>query len=170
MIPINQMVPRGVYRIHSRNLVVGVWNGKNGFIGIREKFRDKFLFTEYHWETGTPYGTAKPLELITTLPEDIELREMTDPYCDKCGQPTIFKKDNPEDEGTHRGLGTHYHADMTSLCDGAYSSIRTYKPLFDFLEPLDKEEIRRINKEYDEKYGGDRLKGYIQRDKDADKA
>lgn len=50
-----------LYRLRSRNLSFGIYNKDNkGFIGIRTKFGSKFLDTEYHWDTGAPYGTACP--------------------------------------------------------------------------------------------------------------
>lgn len=52
-----------LYRIYSRNLSFGVFHKKSsGFIGIREKFGYEYLFTEYHFDTGAPYGTVHPLE------------------------------------------------------------------------------------------------------------
>jgi hypothetical protein len=75
MIPQEEMVERGVYTLKSRNLVVGVWNGASGFIGIRLKFRSEYLFTEYHYDQGAPYGTAKPQVLLGVLPKGIEPRE-----------------------------------------------------------------------------------------------
>ena len=49
-----------VYEIQSRNLSYGVFDGKYGFIGIREKFGNRYLFTEYHYEQGAPFGTVTP--------------------------------------------------------------------------------------------------------------
>lgn len=63
-IPIEQCVKYGLYKIYSRNLTLGVYDGNGGFVGIREKFGDEYLFTEYHWDTGEPFGTVMPLELI----------------------------------------------------------------------------------------------------------
>lgn len=61
-----------LYRLLSRNLRCGVFDGKLGFIGIRTKFSDRFLFTEYHWDVGPAnYGTAMPKEEICQLPDDI---------------------------------------------------------------------------------------------------
>ncbi len=38
-----------LYRVHSRNLNLGVYRTDDkGFIGIRHKFGSRFLFTEYH--------------------------------------------------------------------------------------------------------------------------
>ena len=36
------------------------------------KFERRYLFTEFHWDTGPPYGTANPLECIKNCPiEDL---------------------------------------------------------------------------------------------------
>lgn len=69
---IEDCIARRVYKIRCRNLPYGVWNGKDGFIGIRLQFDDRYLFTEYHWDTGAPYGTVR--EAIDTgidIPKDI---------------------------------------------------------------------------------------------------
>lgn len=75
-IPMDQMEPRRVYRLQSRNLLAGVWNPETrGFIGIRRKFDSEYLFTEYHYEVDPRIGTASPLEALDMLPENIELKE-----------------------------------------------------------------------------------------------
>jgi hypothetical protein len=52
-----------LYKLMSRNLKYGVFNKEtNGFTGLRRKFGSVFLFEEYHWDTGAPYGTVHPLE------------------------------------------------------------------------------------------------------------
>lgn len=73
-IKLEDCIHRRVYRLNSRNLSFGVFNGKNGFIGIRTKFNSRFLDTEDHWDTGAPHGTAKPTELLTEeiLPDNIQ--------------------------------------------------------------------------------------------------
>lgn len=115
-IPIDELVPRGIYRLYSRNLLVGVWNGKTdkwcGFVGIREKFGDRFLFSEYHWDTGAPYGTARPLELIGIVPEGIDLQEGY--------HPEQYKEKYPE-----KYQGEFFYEN---------------KELFDVLAPYDKAE------------------------------
>lgn len=148
MIPIAELVPRGVYRLHSRNLLVGVWDGGTGFIGIREKFHDEYLFKEFHWEQGSPYGTAKPLELLTTLPEDIEIKEHTPTICTACRKPAHWNK-NEDNE-----FGKWFHTeDGTLLCEGGHPATSTYKPLFDFLKPFDEEASKQSRKEWMDKYG-----------------
>ena len=64
-IPLDQCKHGFLYRITSRNLNTGVYNAKTkGFIGIREKFGDLYLFTEYHWDLGPPHGTVRPIEIL----------------------------------------------------------------------------------------------------------
>lgn len=73
MIDLRDCKDRHVYKINSRNLKIGVFREKTkGFIGIRLKFGNRFLFEEYHWDTGAPYGTTKPIEEIGVLPDSIE--------------------------------------------------------------------------------------------------
>jgi len=68
--------PRTVYRLRSRNLAYGAFDGKDGFIGIRKKFGNTFLDTEYHWDYKRgPYGTVKPLEAVAILPGGIDATE-----------------------------------------------------------------------------------------------
>ena len=68
---------RFLYRLKSRNLSLGVFNKKrNGFVGIREKFGARYLATEYHYDTGAPFGTAQPLEELEEMPAGLEAVEM----------------------------------------------------------------------------------------------
>ena len=62
-----------LYKLESRNLASGVYDGEEGFIGIRTKFSSVYLFTEYHWDQGPPYGTAIPLKEVGKVPEGIPL-------------------------------------------------------------------------------------------------
>lgn len=71
-IPLTECVRGHVYKIASRNLSYGVYDGAGGFIGIRNKFCHRYLFTEYHWDQGEPYGTVKPLEDLGSLPVGVE--------------------------------------------------------------------------------------------------
>ncbi|HET7713885.1 MAG TPA: hypothetical protein VFK94_06620 [Patescibacteria group bacterium] len=76
MIPMNDCHTRHLYRLYSRNLDFGVYDGAGGFIGIREKFDSRFLFTEYHREVGSPVGTVQPLEDLGPIPDWIDLNEI----------------------------------------------------------------------------------------------
>lgn len=100
-IPLDQCKDRRLYRLNSRNLSFGVFNkSDNGFIGLRTKFGSIYAFTEYHWDTGEPFGTANPLEeLPETLPEDILLEDaMPGAWCSNCDKQVEFRKENEPGE------------------------------------------------------------------------
>lgn len=75
-IPTRDLVHRRVYRIRSRNLVIGVWDATSrGFIGIREKFDDRFPFTEYDYGRD-PRGAVRAVDdLGVDVPAEIEMKE-----------------------------------------------------------------------------------------------
>ncbi|NDD52346.1 hypothetical protein EBZ39_00440 [bacterium] len=74
IILLEHCVDRQLYRLASRNLSLGVYNAaEKDFIGIRQKFNTEFLSSEYHWDTGEPFGTASPLEALEKLPDEILL-------------------------------------------------------------------------------------------------
>jgi hypothetical protein len=82
-----------VYRLSCHNILIGVYNGKDGFIGIREKFGHLFLDIEYLSRGcgGEPTGTdtATPKEELETVPDDTLLRVNTEgSWCAKCRKPT----------------------------------------------------------------------------------
>lgn len=59
-LPISEMEDGCLYLIHARNSHIGRWSaGERGFRILREKFGERFLFTEYHWDSNE-HGTAKP--------------------------------------------------------------------------------------------------------------
>lgn len=75
-IPMPELVPRGIYYLRSRNLISGAWNpATRGFIGIREKFDSRYLFTEYHHDADPVVGTARPVEQVGTLAPHVVLAE-----------------------------------------------------------------------------------------------
>lgn len=95
---------RVLYRIESRNLSAGVFDGKGGFVGIREKFGDFYCFTEYHWDQGTPFGTVRPIEAMgIELPVEISLQERLGSRCGVCERPARYDKAR-YDEATKAGL------------------------------------------------------------------
>lgn len=135
----SQLVHGGAYKIRSRNLSHGIWNEKTqGFVGIREKFGDLFLFTEYHHDTGGTVGTATPLAFIETCPIT-DLRE----YHSRCtnGRSTYFGAENED------GTGWRYHTDDDSRllkdkdAPGYCTTFaHTNKPLFEWLTELEERE------------------------------
>lgn len=79
-------IPRGdvtigrAYVIHARNGGVGVAVEEKGCIGYRlhrEKFGHHYLFVEYDWDEGVPYGTAIPLAEIAAEPPHDESALLT---------------------------------------------------------------------------------------------
>jgi hypothetical protein len=97
-IPLDECKDRELYRIHSRNLAFGVFNiTTKGFVGIREKFGDYYLCTEYHYETGAPYGTAYPKEKLGLMPEGMSIEACLGTVDEKTGRSVDF--DKPISEG-----------------------------------------------------------------------
>lgn len=78
MIPIEECVRGTVYKLRSRNLDVGVFDGKDSFIGWRQKFGSVFLDEEYHYDPGpngtVTRGTARPLEAIDKISDHIVVK------------------------------------------------------------------------------------------------
>ena len=62
------------YKIWIRNAYVDIWVKKDsGFIiSINKLGKNPYLFTDYHWDTGEPFGTVKPLELIEKCPFELK--------------------------------------------------------------------------------------------------
>lgn len=118
---------RYVYKIKSRNLVVGVYNANlKGFVGIRNKFNSRYLFTEYHYEN-TACGTALPIEELGSIPDHIPLEETLGVSCLNCNKTLQFIV---QDVITHRGFWEHINA--PSCGDARPCSIEN-KALFDAL-------------------------------------
>jgi hypothetical protein len=70
-VPFSDVVVGRAYVIHARNGGVGVAVKEDGRLGYelhREKFGDHYLFTEYDWDNGPPFGTAIPLTVIAAEP------------------------------------------------------------------------------------------------------
>lgn len=70
-VPPEDIVVGRAYVIHARNGGVGVAVSEEGHRGYRlhrEKFGNHFLFVEYDWDEGPPFGTAIPLGVIDAEP------------------------------------------------------------------------------------------------------
>ena len=60
-----------LYYINARNAHLGLWIPESrGFVISRFKFEKNYLFMEYHYDTGEPYGTVKPYFEIEQSPFD----------------------------------------------------------------------------------------------------
>lgn len=68
-----------LYYILGRKSHLGIWiPKKKGFIISRFKFDRNYLFLEYHWDIGIPYGTVKPFIEIEEVPFDnIEIQNLS---------------------------------------------------------------------------------------------
>lgn len=123
---------RGVYKISSRNLSYGIYDGKSGFIGIRTKFSDRYLFTEYHWDNDR-FPTVQPLEYLgIDLPDNIPITPGLQPVDDKTGRPVEF--DKPIKEG---GRGW-YFKDTNQASEDIWPVHVQNKDMFNFLEEIEK--------------------------------
>ena len=140
-IPLSECQGRYLYEIDSRNLSIGVYNpDTKGFIGIRTKFGDRYLFTEYHWDTGSPpYGTVQPIERTDLqVPVHIQLWEhYPQCFCGYCGARIKYEEDDKKWE--------HYHMDSLDdklECTKAFPrSIGVYSPLYDILDRFEKDSV-----------------------------
>lgn len=142
-IPSEECIDRHLYRINSRNLRTGVFREETGgFVGIRTKFGDRFLFEEFHWDNGEPYGTVKPIEdMGVVLPDDVELEESLGTSCLNCGVKCEYVK---WPEGGEREIvcsngfkmmvsGRWMHLEETACVDVRACSVEN-KALFDWLD------------------------------------
>lgn len=84
------LVVGGVYKLRSRNLLFGVWDGSQ-FIGMREKLGSRFLFGEAP-NTYAQRGTVTDASLVTKVPEGMDLSERGGTQCQNCRKPAAFKE------------------------------------------------------------------------------
>lgn len=142
MIPLSHCEDRVVYELHSRNLVVGVFvKDKAGFIGIREKFGSRYLFMEFHYDTGAPFGTAQPVKKLGETPKDIPLLEVLPETVDSVTmRPVAF--DRPVHEG---GKGWHF-VDTGEASEQIRPSALPNETLFEFLEGVQKSVMAKCKK------------------------
>jgi hypothetical protein len=145
-IPIEECKKGHVYYIDSRNLGFGIFDGtnKNGFIGIRSKFSSLYLFTEYHWDNGPPFGTVKPYMDLGHIPEGIPVRESWpnawEPLTEN-GKSTgewreILRRDLKEGEEPHggrKGFVDEWKDTGERTPDKVYGYHRENKEMFDHL-------------------------------------
>jgi hypothetical protein len=94
-IPEADLIHRRLYRVRSRNLVIGAWDGdKRGFIGLREKFGERYPFTEFHHDADPHVGTAQAeRDLGIDVPDEIEMSEYG-PKVERDGR-TFFTYNKP---------------------------------------------------------------------------
>jgi hypothetical protein len=136
-----------LYRIHSRNLKIGVYNSRTGgFCGLRTKFGSVYVFEEYHWDNGSPYGTVKPQELIPeTLLEGIYVAEyLPELLCN--GGPVLVSAERGKSacgrplKSEHDDKYLHEHLDGVPCDAGAkvYGAFQSNTALYDWLVEMEK--------------------------------
>lgn len=141
---IEELEDRGIYRIYSRNLEFGVYSEKvKGFIGIREKFGQRYLFTEYHYEIGAPFGTVHPVELVGKVEDKrIQIKEVLDPsLCYFCGNIVKYEEygeDEPRFENGNRISGFWKHISGDGNCSAEMPTAQTNVPLLRKLKEIEK--------------------------------
>ena len=127
VIPIESLTVGRVYRLQARNLIYGVWNGKD-FLGIREKFGRRFLDG-----CEVPYATAFPLEDTgIDVPPQIPLKEYLGSYDERTGRETAF--DIPVSQG---GKGW-YFVDTGEASTEIRSVARGNPALYEFMDKVER--------------------------------
>lgn len=91
-IKLDQLNDRHVYYIYSRNLTYGVYDAATqGFVGIRLKFGDRYLFKEFHWDCQY-FPTVKPIKDLGKIPDNLIVAESLGTECYNCKTKVEFDK------------------------------------------------------------------------------
>ena len=125
----DKLINRRLYTLRSRNLDAGVWITKlRGFTGIREKFGYRYLATEFHRDTGPPFGTARVIEDTgIDLPDEIGDHDREPVACATCRQPVVWT-------GPPAPAPWRHTADPEPAGCVAVPQSRQNQALFDWLE------------------------------------
>lgn len=143
MINLTQCKKRRVYKLISRNLSFGVFDGKTRFIGIRTKCGRRFLDTEDHWDTGPPFGTARPEEDTgIVVPEEIILH-----VCENEGIPVdkITGRDVSFDKPVSDGGKGWFFKDTGESNENISPIAFQNRKIFEFLDKIEKEKFTESN-------------------------
>ncbi len=132
-------VVRGVYRLRSRNLTIGVYTELGIFIGIREKFDHRYLDAEVWNRPPEVLGTAVPLERLGTLPAEIAASEDLGTACRVCGEPADYVRWGDLPSNGFPGRWCHVDAQGVPIADAHEPNVWsvTNEALFEFLDALD---------------------------------
>jgi len=141
-IPISECKRGTIYRLHSRNLSYGVFvpEDGNGFIGIREKLGSRYLFTEYHYDNGPPFGTVRPLEVVGSVDDDrILLTTSLATVCGYCGERAEYVKvEGGVKKGDQTYVGEWRHITGDGLqCKEPFAISPMNRQLFQLLEKFE---------------------------------
>lgn len=126
-----------IYKIHARNLCVGVWDkNAQGFIGIRHKLGSQYLFTELEYTTNSRFGTAMAVEALDeSVPEGVRVSEALDPVCRHCGDRTYSAiVADPSWPRGQRCTGDKHYVNSACPLEGTYCAVtQENKDLYDLL-------------------------------------
>jgi hypothetical protein len=138
-IPNPECKHRGLYRILARNLRIGVYDFETGgFLGIREKFGSRFVFAEYHWDNGQPYGTVKPLSLLPgELPSEIETSERLPGYLCTGNYPEVGCLRLLKEEADEKFYHEHLDGVPCAAGEKVRGGYRHNEPLLKWLEEME---------------------------------
>lgn len=130
MIPIDQCEEGYLYKLHARNIAIGVYRSSPipSFVGIRTKFSSRYLDVEYHHDADPRFGTAVPLERLEKCPV-AELETDLGLVCKQCDKPMRH-------EGTYGNI-SHVHVEPTE-CPDTWGWLKSNKPLFEYLDEAQK--------------------------------
>jgi len=151
-IPLAECKHRGLYRLISRNLAIGVYSEPTqGFVGIRTKFGRKYPFEEHHVDYPGPYKTAAPMELLPDeLPPGIDpVESLAGSWCSECHAPSEYAKwpEGGEREvalatgGTMKVPGQWQHSDGTR-CENMHAYFKSNEALHRWLEEMERKHVR----------------------------
>jgi hypothetical protein len=143
-IPMTDCIKGKVYRIKCRNLSFGVYDGNGGFIGIREKMGNVFLFTEFHWDQGPPYGTVHSVEELTIeIPTDILIQESLGVFDPDTKRYIEFRPEEQRlttDQGPGTSKGKWYFVGTNEECEShLHSHWVPNTKLFMFLKEVERD-------------------------------
>ena len=136
MIDLTECKKGRVYKLVSSHLAFGAFDGDTRFIGIRTKFGREMLDTEDHWDTGPPFGTARPEEDTgIIIPEEISLN-----VCENEGIPVdkATGRDVAFDRPVSKGGKGWFFKDTGESSEDIYPIAFENRKLLEFLEKIEK--------------------------------
>ena len=115
-LPMDALQPGWVYLIFARNAHVGVWwPEKKGFLIPREKFEHRYLFVEYHADSGVSsnltvngndvqvsHGTVKPFEPLEQAPFELSDELLQGEHPDELAYLESLQASVPHEEAIER--------------------------------------------------------------------
>ena len=109
-IPLDECVKGRLYDISSRSLGPrAIYDGNEGFVGLRHEMISVCLFTEIHWDKGPPYGTVFQIkDTGIDLPIDVPLSESPGTVDRETGRWVAFKSSG-------RGIPGHWYFTDTGV-------------------------------------------------------